>query len=60
VSEIGVGVIRNENPILLEGFITDITAQKETENALKESEQKLRKIVESTNDAIYVIKEKNL
>jgi two-component system, cell cycle sensor histidine kinase and response regulator CckA len=58
VSEIGVGVIRNGNPVLLEGFITDITAQKVTENALKESEQKFRKIVESTNDAIYVIKGK--
>jgi two-component system, cell cycle sensor histidine kinase and response regulator CckA len=58
VNEIGVRLLRNGNPVLLEGFITDITAQKEIENALKESEQKFRKIVENTNDAIYVIKGK--
>jgi two-component system, cell cycle sensor histidine kinase and response regulator CckA len=58
VSEIGVGVIRNDRPVMLEGFITDISDQKMIENALKESEEKLRKIVEKSNDAIYVIQGK--
>lgn len=58
IKEYGVGVFRNDQPVMLEGFITDITAQKTIENALKESEEKLRKIVEKSNDGIYVIQGK--
>lgn len=58
VNEIGAGVYRENQPHLLEGFITDITDQKMIEDALKESEEKLRKIVEKSNDAIYVIQGK--
>lgn len=58
VSEIGVGVYRENQPVMLEGFITDITDHKIIENALLESEEKLRKIVEKSNDAIYVIQGK--
>ncbi len=58
VSEIGVGIFRDNKPVMLEGFITDISDKKMIENALRESEEKLRKIVEKSNDAIYVIQGK--
>ncbi len=58
VQEIGVGVRRQNRPVMLEGFITDITDQVIVENALIASEEKLRKIVEKSNDGIYVIQGK--
>jgi len=58
VSEIGVGIVRENKPVMLEGFITDISDKKMIETALRESEEKLRKIVEKSNDAIYVIQGK--
>lgn len=58
VQEIGVGVHRKNRPVMLEGFITDITDQVIVENALIASEEKLRKIVEKSNDGIYVLQGK--
>jgi two-component system, cell cycle sensor histidine kinase and response regulator CckA len=55
VSEIGVGIYREGQPVMLEGVINDITDKRIIEDALTESEQKLRKIVEKSNDAIYII-----
>lgn len=58
IKEYGIGVHRYGEPAMLEGFITDITTQKKIENALKESEERLRNIVEKSNDGIYVIQGK--
>ncbi len=58
VREIGVGIFRNDEPVMLEGFITDISEKIMIEHALRESEEKLRKIVDKSNDAIYVIQGK--
>jgi two-component system, cell cycle sensor histidine kinase and response regulator CckA len=58
VNEVGVGLFRDGKPVMLEGYITDISERKTIENALIESEEKLRKIIEKSNDAIYVIQGK--
>lgn len=58
VHTIGVGLYRKNQPVLLEGFITDISDQVIVENALLASEEKLRKIVEKSNDGIYVLQGK--
>jgi two-component system, cell cycle sensor histidine kinase and response regulator CckA len=58
VHEIGVGVFKQNRHVMLEGFMTDISDQVIVENALLASEEKLRKIVEKSNDGIYVIQGK--
>jgi len=40
--------------IMLEGFITDISALKTTEQALRDSEQRYRHIVESSHEGIWM------
>lgn len=42
------------NPLLMIGTDQDITERKKTEEALKESEEKYRRIVETTNEGIMV------
>ena len=43
VLEQGRGVFDGKNPISVEGFVTDVTAVKQTEEKLKRTEQKLEK-----------------
>lgn len=46
----------NEKPVL-QGFFRDITQRKKTEEALKESEEKYRDVVERANDGIIIIQD---
>ncbi|MFP5212158.1 MAG: PAS domain S-box protein [Acidobacteriota bacterium] len=56
VWEHGRGVSTPEGELVaLEGFITDITERKYAEDALKESENRYRTLVESSSDAILMI-----
>jgi PAS domain S-box-containing protein len=55
VMEIGQGVFSESGNLLaLEGFITDITERKRSEEALRHSEERHRQIVEASTDAILV------
>jgi len=45
---------RDGNPLYLEGFVTDITARKLAESALKESEEQYRRLVEHSPYAMAV------
>ena len=39
----------------LEGFIIDVTVQKEAKDTLEESEEKYRSLIEKSNDAFFLI-----
>lgn len=55
VWERGQGVFSEDNKLLyLEGFIQDITSQKQADEALKESEDKFRTLAESAPFAIMI------
>lgn len=45
----------DDRPVKRSGIIRDITDLKITENALKKSEEKYRKLIESINDTIYEV-----
>lgn len=45
---------------MLEGFITDITDRKQTEEALRQSEEKYRNLVENINDVLFTTNEKGI
>jgi PAS domain S-box-containing protein len=56
VWERGEGVRSTEGRLLfLEGFITDITTRKKTEDALKAREEQFRALVETTTDLIWEV-----
>ncbi len=52
-------VIRNEQGVTLyyEGTLTDITQLKAAQEAIAESEQQYRSLIEQSNDAIYLLSE---
>jgi len=55
VWERGCGIFSEDDQLLfLEGFITDISDRKHAEEALKESEEKYRRIVEHLPDSVVV------
>ncbi|MGO9118404.1 MAG: PAS domain S-box protein [Desulfomonilaceae bacterium] len=45
---------KSGRPLGIEGVFTDITARKRAENALRESEEKYRILVENANEGIFV------
>lgn len=53
--ERGRGIYSNSGELLfLEGFIADITERKQSQDALKESEELFRNLAESTSTAIFI------
>ncbi len=57
VNERGRMVLSDEGEFLMEGIIIDITDRKEMEEALKDSEEKYRNLVERANDGIVIVQE---
>jgi PAS domain S-box-containing protein/putative nucleotidyltransferase with HDIG domain len=59
IAWVEVGAIQSEwegKPAIL-GFMTDITERKQTEDALRESEEKYRQLVETANEVIFVVQD---
>lgn len=58
VWEQGQGIFdANNDVIALEGFITDITANKRMEIAIEESEEKFRSLAENQYDVVWTVNE---
>ncbi len=57
VNERGRMVLGGEGEFLVEGIMIDITGRKAIEEALRDSEQKYRNLVERANDGIAIIQE---
>lgn len=57
VNERGRLVLSGEGEFLIEGIIIDITGRKEMEEALRDSEEKYRNLVERANDGIVIIRD---
>ncbi len=56
VWEKGIAVLdKDSNVIVLEGFITDVTERKATEDALTESMQSYRELIDGMNETIWII-----
>jgi len=55
-------IVRDEQGKVLhyEGVLTDITARKKSENALRDSEEKYRELVERANDGITIVQDAKL
>lgn len=55
VGERGVGIRDEEGNLqALEGFVSDVTAARQAQKALQESENRLRSIVDAAQDAIFM------
>ncbi|MBN2211698.1 MAG: PAS domain S-box protein [Sedimentisphaerales bacterium] len=55
VEEYGMGVFRDDRPVMLEGYINDIHSRMETEQSLQQSEAKLRSLYESVQAGVMVL-----
>ncbi|MFO7369449.1 MAG: PAS domain S-box protein [Bacteroidales bacterium] len=56
VWEKGCGVYGNKGEIIaIEGFITDVTERRETEDALKDSMKNYRELIDGMNETVWVI-----
>ena len=54
IEEYGIGVLRENNAILLEGFMIDITSRKKVEMALIENEEKFRELFNNMSSGVAV------
>jgi PAS domain S-box-containing protein len=57
--EISLSYVETEDGTLAMAFITDITERKQTEDTLRESEEKYRVVAETASDAIITIDEES-
>ena len=55
--EVGLSAVPVEDGFVQIGFINDITARKQAEDALRQSEQRLRALIESTSDWVWEVDE---
>ena len=53
----GTAIIENEKPVGSRGVIVDISERKSMENALRESEEKYKTLIENSQDGIFAIEE---
>ncbi|MEA3443277.1 MAG: PAS domain S-box protein [Bacteroidota bacterium] len=62
VSDHGKVVLRNDNgyPLRMVGTIRDITARKNAEDNLLQSEKKYRSLIENMQDGVFIIRERKL
>ena len=58
-AQVSAGVVRDEEgaPVCLVGSFVDVTERRKGEEALRESEEKYRNVVERANDAIIIIQD---
>ena len=60
LEEFGIGVFKDGTLLFLEGFITDITQRRQTDQAIRESEAKFRAVTETTASLIFIYQDDRL